>query len=202
MPVDPVAAACQALVGHLTDELGDEVAAVKRGWPEHTDEYDLSQGPLVTVTASEPNETRMAPRQVDSSTSGSDVTVTYKVAELRFKVQVDLWTPYRAQLDELIPTVEACWDGEPPFRSGLWLEQSDDATTGYHGRPLAFEPRQGPLREPSDDTASTGEWRATWILECVTDKVAQRTFTSATRIDAQAEFSGGSSGTEIRTSTP
>lgn len=200
MPIDPVAGACQALVDHLTTALGDDVAEVRRGWPEHGTELDLTSGPIVTVTASDPTEARMAPRQVDSAEDDEgNLVVTYKVAELRFMVQVDAWVAYRAQLDTFIPTVEAALQEEPPGTSGLWLEQDDDEDTGYYGRPLAFEVVRGAVREPDDQAVSGGEWRAFWVLECVTDKVAVKTHTKLARLDATAQFSGGSSGEETRT---
>jgi hypothetical protein len=178
MPIDPVASAMDALVTHLATTLGSTYT-VLRGWPEHRDDYDPAAKPVVTVVAGEPTETRVSPRELASSTG----TVTYKIADISVPVQLDVWCAHRARLDGALLAVGRALENGVPHTSGLWLAQSD-----YYGRPVTFEVTGGPRRHDGPDSATVGEWRATFSLRCSAARVAHRTWPEAEVITPSLEL--------------
>lgn len=169
MAIDPVASALDAIVAYLATAL-DSVVTVLRGWPEHGTDFDLSSLPVVSLVAGEASEERVSPFSVGTEEDDDgNLVVTYKVAGLVFVAQLDLWAAYRVQLDEAVAAVDAELTNRLPASSGLWLDQAD-----YYDRPIAISVT-GFRREDGAESAAVGEWRATWMLQVATDKVAQTT---------------------------
>lgn len=160
MAVDPIDAALDAIAAHIGAQSG--IATARRGWPEHATDLDLSQGPVVTVTHAGDQRTQVAPGLI-----GSSKPFLWRTAELRITAQLDLWTAYRAQRDDAARIVEAALNDGLPWRTGLHL-----TSTAYHGRPLTVASGDG--RSMDEEKAATeGEWRRTWMLEVLTDLVAE-----------------------------
>lgn len=176
MAIDPIASALDAIVTHLDTEVAT-LASVLRGWPEHRVDLDLSGGPVVAVVAGEAPEERINPIVLGSADDGDGgLVVTYKVANLVIPVQIDVWAAYRSQLDDAVAAIDAALANQVPATSSLWLTQAN-----YYGRPLSGTVT-GFRRADDAETAELGQWRATWNLEVVTDKVAQTTHPTITRI--------------------
>lgn len=185
MAIDPVAAAADALVAHLLAEVDISGLQVRRGWPEHAQDFDLSGGPIITVTPGEDQGQRIAPFEVGRVTTGGSVEVSYKVASVEAVLQVDLWAAYRAQLDDAIVAVDEQLQNQLPLSSGLWL-----SSTGYHDRPLAFALDGGWRRQGGQDGVERGEWRATLMLRVSSDRVATRTFSALGTLSTEATIGG------------
>lgn len=163
--IDPVAAAVDALVAHLTSELGVS-ARVLRGFPAKNVAMDLDTLPVVSVTAQRATGVQVSPRVVDSVSVDAVVsTYTYIVAELAIPVQIDLFAQYRAQRDDLGYTIGQLLN---PLAS-LWLTSAT-----YHGRSIAVDVGQQ-FSDDDGDTATRGEWRIGWVGNLRTDLVAQTT---------------------------
>ncbi|WP_298516655.1 hypothetical protein [uncultured Nocardioides sp.] len=180
MAIDPIASAQDALLAWLGAEvdlgLDEAQGALKvlRGWPEHNEDFDLATGPVLSTTVpAQADEVRIHPLEVARVVADGEVVVTYRTANLQFVVQLDLWCAYRAALDVAAEAVAIALDNQVPSSSGLWLTQAE-----YFGRPLSFEVT-GYRRQDDADSAAVGEWRATWLLRCTTDRVVVRTYTAA-----------------------
>lgn len=185
MSIDPVASAADAVVAYLRTALGTNVSRVLRGWPEHGQTLKLGDGPVVAVTAASENRTPVPPRAVDQEDSGSGLLVTYKVATMRILAQVDLWSQYRAQRDDVAALIEAAAHNRVPRQVGLYLTQAD-----YYGRPLDCELGRG--RTQDDPRAvSKGTWRRLWDLTIDTDIVVQTTSPKLLQVDIQAALTEG-----------
>lgn len=200
MATDPVVSAIDALVAHLQAEIDTsglpaefQTLTVRRGWPEHNTELDMSDGPVIAVSAGEPSETRITPRPVGTEDAGGGVlTTTYKVAESEFPLQVDAWSPYRAVRDALVPALEAALINQLPSSGGLWL-----TSTGYYGRPLSFELKSGPRYDDDSDGVARAEWRAIWSMTCTTDKVVQTPHPTLVDLDATITTTEGDTGASV-----
>jgi hypothetical protein len=191
--IDPLAAALNALVAHLATAL--PTASVRRGWPESDTALDVDAGPVVSVLAiGSPVVEACSPGQVDET--GTDtLTTTFRVGYWRARVQVDLWTAYRAQRDELGAAVDAALANRAPRSPDLWL-----TSTGYHDRPLTF--RLLAVRvEDGPDAAPTGLWRSGWDLEVRSDRVAIATAPALLEVEVDLTTSNGADIAETITIT-
>ena len=192
--IDPVASALDTLAAYLETQLAGAVSSVARGWPEHGKELDMSSGPVGVVTAAKPVRTPCSPRRVDFDAG----VVTYKVGGLAFPLQLDFFAEYRAQIDDLVPLVEAALHNMLPATSGLWLDQGS-----YYGRPLALTKTSGPERFDGAARVVAGDWRAMWMLDCDTDEVVTKSTPAADEIDTTYDFDEyGSTVRETYTVTP
>lgn len=176
MAIDPIAAACDAIVAHLTTITG---LTARRGWPEHGVEADITSGAgLLAVTPGPAQYERCSPRSVDTTVAAPNVTVTYRIAWLRIEAQLDLWAPYRAVRDDLVALVEAKAANSLPNHSDLRL-----TSTGYYSRPLTVE-LDRMQSEDSSGNSERGTWRQTWRAVITTDMVAQATHPQQLQVDA------------------
>ncbi|MCI0347589.1 MAG: hypothetical protein L0221_19480 [Chloroflexi bacterium] len=194
--IDPAASALEALAAHLEDELGSAVAAVLRGWPEANKDLDLSTKPSVSVTAGTEAREPCAPRAVDESETGGVTTYYYRVGFLTLRVQVDLWAPYSAQLDEVGALLEAALAQAPPLPPELRLTQGS-----YYDRPITAV-LVGSGFDHDGDTAAKGEWRRRYELELTTDLIRSTTHAPQVQVDVElttTDIEGGSSVTETFT---
>jgi hypothetical protein len=185
MAIDPIASALQALATHLTTALGELVASVRVGWPEHEQDFDLAEGPIVTLFAGEVLEERCAPFELDREDTETGVQVLYKVAEMTFPVQLDLWTAYRAHRDDVALHLIEALENRAPHGSGLWLSHED-----YHGRPVSFEVISN-QRPQAQDGIERGEWRATWMLRVSSALLAIVTHPRIETLEVETETTGG-----------
>lgn len=176
MASDPISSALAALVTHLATELGDN-ATVREGWPEHEVDFDIEAGPVVSVVAGEAPEERCSPQHLSTvEDEDGNMLVTYKVANLSFPVQVDLFTAYKVQRDSLALSVLQALENQVPFSSALWLTHSD-----YYGRSVTFE-ITGQDRTQDQAGVERGEWCARFNLRADTVVVTTRTFAKATTL--------------------
>jgi hypothetical protein len=181
--IDPVASATETIAAYLTTTLGPDgsnvLSKVIRGWPESAESLDLSGLPVVSVTPGGQSVERCSPKVVDEATDEDTgvTTYTYRVGWLTFTAQIDLWAAYKAQIDDVAPSIEDACIQDPPLPPELRLDQSD-----YHDRPLTCTLGAG-TADNDGDSANKGEWRMTWDLVVETDVVRTRTHVPAAQVD-------------------
>jgi len=156
--IDPVASALNALATYLPTVVtmpsgGYPTVSYRRGWPERSQDLDLSSGSVVVLTAGEDVGVEHSPVQLDHNT---DTGVTlYKVGDLRAPVLLTVWCPTRATLDDLLPRLRHALVGaNVPHDMGLTLTQAD-----YYGLKVRFDV-QGVLRSAAPTGPEAGAWEA------------------------------------------
>lgn len=190
--IDPVAAAQDAIAAYFADAI--EGMTCRRGWPEANVSLDLASGPLLTVTPGPVERTPTQPIEVDREDSDDGaLLVTYRVAWVRIRAQLDLWAAHRSKRDDMAALVEAALDNDMPRAPGLTLTSSS-----YHGRRLHAVAR-ALTPQDSADGAPRGEWRQTWELTIDTDIVARATLPATATIEFETTTDLG--GTEITDTT-
>lgn len=187
MPIEPQAAALDALAAYLTTELAsyEHTVKVRRGWPESHEALDLEGGPEIAITAGNPVVVPCVPKMVDETPDGDDTLYTWRVAFVSFPAQIDVWAPYRVWRDELGQLVQAALFNGLPTRSGLWLP-----STTYYSRPLSADVTLT-RTEDGSDSAPLGQWRQTWGLEVRSDWVVQSTHPKLEQIDISLSIEHG-----------
>lgn len=160
MPISPEDSALDALVAYFASLSG--IAGAKRGWPEHPDSFDLSAGPVLTLTMADSVREPVSPGFINDAPP-----FLVRINEVTIGAQLDLWAAYRAHRDDAARVIEDALHNQLPWRHGLYLSQPD-----YHDRPMTVTAT--PVRNEGDERAAVvGEWRRTWMLEIVTDHVIQ-----------------------------
>lgn len=163
--IDPIAAATNAIVAYFAAELPG--VRVRRGWPESNVDFDLDAGPILTVTpAGRPTLDPCHPVTIGDD-GNAPPNFLYRVGDLKFSAQLDLWCEYRATRDELTYAVAGKLHNQIAFHSGIWVDSSE-----YHNRPLRIDADSVEIGDETD-TAPSGEWRQTWSLTISTDMVVQ-----------------------------
>ena len=185
MPIDPAASAVDAVVAYFASVLGSSVSRVLRGWPEHGQDLKLGDGPVLAVTVAGDERTLLPPRNVDQAVQGDGLLVTYKIGTLRLSAQLDLWTQYRSQRDDVSALIEAAAHNRLPHQAGLFLDQSD-----YYSRPLNVNVGRGRTQDDPRGV-SKGMWRRFWDLTIDTDVVVQATTAQLKQLDLQAALEEG-----------
>lgn len=165
--IEPSAAALNALVTWLTTQLGANVSAVRRGWPEASTKLDLTGKPVLAITAGPEIREGCAPKHIGAVTAAGVTTYTYRMAYLAIPIQLDVWASHRSKLDAIGPLLRAAMQ-TPPL-AGLRLTSTD-----YYDRPITVE-MDGAAFDHDGDTAPSGEWRRTYTAEAITDEVATTT---------------------------
>lgn len=156
--IDPVASALNALATYLPTVVtmpsgGYPTVSYRRGWPERSQDLDLSASSVVVLTAGEDVGVEHSPVPLDHNTS-TGVTL-YKVGDLKAPVLLTLWCPTRATLDDLLPRLRHALVGASvPYDMGLTLTQAD-----YYGVKVRFDV-QGVLRSASPSGPEAGAWEA------------------------------------------
>lgn len=157
-PIDAVSSALEAAARYVLDRTRPAVARAFRGWPEHQADLDLSSGPVVTIVASNVEDTACSPAFLEG-------TVIVRTGYLKITAQLDLWAPYRHQLDVAARAVQEALDAGAPWQAG-----ADVVSEGYHDRPVHIERDSGRYLD-LDRAAAEGEWRRSWTLILTTDTV-------------------------------
>lgn len=193
--IDPIAAAVEAIAAHFEAELGpdgdDVLARVLRGWQEEGDELDLSGKPVLSIAPGGEEREDCSPRSLGSTEAAGVTTYLYRVGDLRFVAQLDLWAAYKAQLDDVIPTlIRACGDS-PPRPKILRL-----TSTGYYNRPLACH-LGPPVEDVDGDTAKRGQWRRTFDLRVETDLVEEVVHVPQVQVDLEITTTDGADGASV-----
>lgn len=185
MAIDAKSSAVEAIAAYLETALGANASKVIRGWPEDAEEMDLSGAPVISITPpSRMTRVPCAPKSIDSATVGDVTTHSYRVAWLSMTVQIDAWAGYRAQLDDLVPLVEAACIAAPPANPELQLTSTD-----YYSRPLTCV--LGDLADDLDgDTAKKGEWRLSWDMRVETDAIRQTPHVPLVQVDLAVTVDG------------
>lgn len=195
MAVDPVTSAADALAAHLGSSVdlsalpaSFRTLDVRTAWPDWSEDADL-QGVLVALTSGDPDE--MACNPIPLGLSGDQTT--WKVANLEWVVQVDLWVPYRAHLAPAMEALDQALDNLVPQSSGLQLTHDD-----YHGLPVHFEVDARRV-DQDGDAAPRGAWRGRFTLRAQSSRVRLTTSNLINQLDATITATGGASGSETTT---
>jgi len=166
--LDPAQSAAQAVADYLTAAV---VLAppldVRRGWNEANREYDLSGGPVATVTATgTPQANYRTPYTYETAPIGG--LFSWVVADLEIFLQLDLWCPHRHTRDVVSELVEQKLSNDIPYRAGLYLTHAD-----YHGSAITVWHDRGHTIDGDPLVPSVDEWRATWLLRVHSAKIVQ-----------------------------
>jgi hypothetical protein len=181
VPIDPVAAALDALVQHFTERLGEQGLTARRGWPEPNVELDVDENRhVVSIAAAGERTTRLVSPRTVSTVGTSRLVVLWRIAELEFIAQIDLWCAYRSGRDRMVPLLEDAFHNRMPRQPGLFL-----SSDGYYSRPLTIDAGASRYQD-AVDTASRGEWRTTWDVTIRTDKVFETTHPALTTVAIRA----------------
>ena len=165
---DPVAAVLESLAIHLGTALGSlsPAPSVIRGWPETDTAVDLETQPQVSVVGiGNPREEARPPTVRDNPTDG---VITLTVGVLYIPIQIDGWTGYREALDALTAAVDDALHNDD-YRPHLYLTADD-----YYGLDYVVI-RESDQADIDGDTAPSGEWRHTWTLTAVIERIRATT---------------------------
>ena len=166
--LDPVASALESIRAHFVAGLPGTDCV--RGPQEFPEDYAGDVQILSLIEISREWE-ELPPVEVETvAASPSSSTVTYKVAQIRLRAQLDIWAPYRFHQDLFGPVVGALFHNRVPWQSGLFL-----ASTHYHDRPLSVSQLGGAITQRDPEDVAEGIWRRTWDLEILTDLVLKLT---------------------------
>lgn len=196
MASDPVISAMDALQAHIAAGLSApaEVPAahstvvVRTGWPEWNTEAS-ADGILVALTATDPD---LVPTTPAALSHAAGVT-TWKVADLEWLVQADLWVAYRAHLGPVLEALVGTLDNRAPAAAGLELTQAD-----YHGLSVLFR-LVGQRVDQDAESAPRGMWRARLTLRARCSRVRIATTPIIENLDAQTTITGAVSASETTT---
>ena len=193
----PNISATEAAIDAVTTHLGTEIASatkVIRGWPEHLEDLDLGAGPVIAVVWQQPTREECSPKIVQTI-APEDVedptTYIYRVAWLTIPAQVEVFAPYRAQLDDVALAVQQALHNRLPNAPGLRL-----TSTTYYDRSVTGT-CTGERSDADGTSAERGEYRKTYFLELSTDEVVPTTHPTLTRLDLALTVEAG--GTEETT---
>jgi hypothetical protein len=191
---DPIESALDAIAAYLTTALAavSPTISVRKGWPDQGNAFQaLSESSaVITITPVDHTETPCSPRDVDRDGS----TVTYRVGYLSIRARLELWTAYRAQREDVGPSVQSALHNMLPMTTGLWI-----ASTNYYGRPLSIVPSAGRFMDESTDPTAIGEWRRAWDLEIETDTVAVATVPVLSEVELEVEIDSDAANAETIT---
>lgn len=178
---DPGAAVLEALATYLstapalTALTPDPV--VRRGWPETDVQVDLQTAPLVSVTQIGMREEARAPTPRGNPSAGA-ITITVSVIYLT--IQLDAWAGYREPLDLLTAAIDDALHNDE-WRPHLYLTATD-----YHALPF-YVMRVADQPDIDGDTAPSGEWRHTWTLTAVIERIRPGTAPAVASVISSAE---------------
>ncbi len=180
MAIETNEALLDAIVAYFQTALADSdfTFTVKKGWPDGEAPLELETGPVLTVTLVSSETELCSP--ADVGVDGS--TVTYRVGYLTSRVQLDLWTAYRAQREDAGFEVQQALHNQLPHTTGLWL-----ASSGYFDRPISIDITGTRTFDEGSDPAAVGEWRCMWDLEALTDLVNQVDHPTQTEVEVQMD---------------
>lgn len=177
---DPGAAVLEAMAAYLTTALGGLATppVVTRGWPETDQQIDLATAPLVAVTQVGMREdTRPATPRGDPDEDGA---ITITVGVLYLTIQLDAWAGYRETSDALNAAVDDALHNDE-WRPHLYLTATD-----YHALPF-YVMRVSDQPDIDGDTAPSGEWRHTWTLTAVIERIRSGTAPAVVSVVSRAE---------------
>lgn len=118
----------------------------------------------------------ISPTSVDIGTQGAQVDVQWKVAQLRFTAQFDLWTPSRVFQDISGPDVEDLFYNRLPHQGGLHI-----LSNWYHDRPIIVTAGAG-VDVRDSNAVVEGSWQKRWELSFLTDLIVISKLPKATEI--------------------
>lgn len=169
MPVEPAVSAADSMVAHLAATVEvtyDGVTGplrVVRGWGEDNQDYDLTSGPVASVTPISTRSDYHTPYTIDRA-----ATVNWKVADLDITLQMDLWAPNRYTRDEVAELMTRALSNDVPYRPELYLTHAD-----YYGRPICVIASDRRVYNSDRMTPSVAEWRCVWDLRVQSGLIIQ-----------------------------
>lgn len=156
----PGPAALEALAVYLAAEL--PTYTVLRGWPESDVAMNLS-APVVAIT-----QTGRATETAISADTLGDVAVgevKVRTGALSVPIQIDVFAGSREGLDAASEALDVALHNDLPYRPHLYLTATD-----HHAQPfVVLLDGDGP--DFDGDSASTGEYRATWTLRAEIERI-------------------------------
>lgn len=169
MPISPVDSAVDAIVAFLGSVVmvtyNGATAPIRcyRGWRENDQPYDFDGGPIVTLTMFSEQREEHIPGLLESTPPQ-----LWSVADLTWRMQLDLWAPYRAMRDVVAQTIRTNLHDDIPFRVGLHLTHAD-----YYSRFITVHAEE--VRDPNDMLSpQAGVWRRSWTLTVVSPEVVEQ----------------------------
>ena len=111
--LDPIASALESFRAHLEASLPGTLA--RRGIQE-LGNPQLGSGPEYSIEMISREIELLIPTPVDIGSQGALVDVQWKVAQLRFTAQLDLWVPYRFTQDLLGDPTEGLFYNRLPHQ--------------------------------------------------------------------------------------
>lgn len=177
---DPGAAVLEAMATYLTTALStlSPEPVVRRGWPETDVQVDLETAPLVAITQTGMREEARVPTPRDDPDEDGNITIT--VGVLYLSIQLDAWTGYREPLDLLTAAIDDALHNDE-WRPHLYLTATD-----YHALPF-YVMRVADQPDIDGDTAPSGEWRHTWTLTAVIERIRPGTAPAVVSVISSAE---------------
>lgn len=170
LPYDPVASALEAVSAHILTLLPTAISI--RGPEEFPGDY--AGGLVFSIVELSREWEEVTPTEVSRLTIAQTNSTLYKVAQLRLRAQVKMWTDYRFIQDVIGGavesgglTLESMWHNRLPWKGGLEL-----VSEWYHQRPLTITAGAG-ISEQDPDNVGDGMWRRIWDLDILTDLVAR-----------------------------
>lgn len=161
--LDPIASALESFRDHIEATAPGGTLA-RRGIQElgNAQAGDVSEYSLEMISR---EIEHLIPTAVDIGSQGAQVDVQWKVAQLRLRIQMDLWAPYRILQDIFGPSTEGLFYNRLPHQGGLHL-----VSTHYFDRPLTITAGAGVDIRDSQAVAE-GSWQRRWDVEILTDLV-------------------------------
>lgn len=139
-----------------------QIASGRVGWPDFGVDFDLSAGPVVSLTFATETGQDVNHHPVDDP-----ARALWVVRKGQITAQLDLWARYVATRDEAAGVLEGAFHNDAPHRLGLHLTQLD-----YFDQPLiAYVGRGTNMDGPS--SAPTRTFRRRWTLQIHADRVVE-----------------------------
>lgn len=162
MSREPVAAMLEALADYFAGLSWTTTPTVLRGWPETDTALDLATAPTLSVVEVPGGAETPHAIQTEDPSGGM---AAIAIATVEAVVQLDLWAGYREHLDAVAAEVDTALHNDLPYRPHLYLTAAD-----YHDRDFAVLVERS-AHDVDGDSAPSGEWRRTWTLRAVIERV-------------------------------
>lgn len=169
MAISPIDSAVDAIVAHLgsvvTVTYNGTTSPIRcfRAWRENGQVYDFDGGPILTLVVFSEMREEHIPALLESATPQ-----LWSVADLTWRMQLDLWAPHRVTRDEVAQAIRTNLHDDIPFRVGLHLTHAD-----YYSRDITVHSEE--VRDPVDALSpQAGVWRRAWTLTAISPEVVEQ----------------------------
>lgn len=166
-------AAIQAAIDAALSPLPNGTVSVIDGWPDAM--AGIPGGSFVVVTTGDMSQEANAPIPFSSTTVDGVITQLYDVATWLMNAQVDVFTDFKDQRDDLVPLIR------PIFSNVPWSGNAQLTLSGYYGVKMRVE-----VTGESDDDPKgpiQGRWRHTFEIRTKGDIIAPAEWIAIQRFD-------------------